>query len=168
MPSQLKRFQQTGDPHFITFSCHRRLPYFADQTICTAFERALEIVRRRYVLFVFGYVIMSEHVHLLISEPKRAQLDRVIQSLKTSVAKQADQRPFWLARYYDFNVHTKEKHGEKLRYLHRNPVTRGLVAEPIDWKWSSFRHYLTGEQGVVEIESPWTIGKRTGLKGPTL
>jgi putative transposase len=87
-------------------------------------------------------------------------LDRAIQALKTSVSKQSDHRPFWLARYYDFNVYTEDKHVEKLKYMHRNPVTRGLVTRPEEWKWSSFRHYLTGEMGTVEIESFWTAGRR--------
>jgi putative transposase len=37
--------------------------------------------------------------------------------------------------------------------MHRNPVARGLVEKPADWAWSSFRHYATGQLGVVEIES---------------
>jgi len=123
-------------------------------------------MRRRYVLFVFGYVIMPEHVHLLVSEPRCGGLDRAIQALKTSVSKQSAQRPFWLARYYDFNVHSEEKRIEKLRYIHRNPVARGLVSRPEEWNWSSFRHYLTGEAGRIEIESPWTFGKRMNLKVP--
>lgn len=49
---------------------------------------------------------------------------------------------------------------EKLRYIHRNPVKRGLVSRPEDWLWSSFRHYATGETDVVEIESQWTARKR--------
>jgi putative transposase len=93
-------------------------------------------------------------------------LDRALQALKTSVSKQSDQRPFWMVRYYDFNVHSEEKHVEKLKYMHRNPVTRGLVTHPEDWKWSSFRHYLTGEIGTVEVESSWTAGRRAGLKIP--
>ena len=109
---------------------------------------------------------MPEHVHLLVSEPKRGTLDLTIQALKTSVSKQSSQRPFWLARYYDFNVFSSDRRVEKLRYLHRNPVTRGLVSRPEEWRWSSFRHYLTGESGTVEIESPWTAGKRAGLKLP--
>src|SRR3989442_26035 len=48
----------------------------------------------------------------------------------------------------------------RLRYIHRNPVKRGLVEEPQDWPWSSFRHYLSGAEGVVEIESQWTARKR--------
>ena len=166
MPSHLTRFQQTKDIHFLTFSCHNRLPYLATPASRELFERTLEQMRRRYVFHVFGYVIMPEHVHMLISEPSRGLLDRAIQALKTSVSKQSDQRPFWLARYYDFNVHSEEKRVEKLKYLHRNPVTRGLVARPEEWKWSSFRHYLTGEIGTVEIESFWTAGRREGLTIP--
>jgi putative transposase len=166
MPDRLERFQHAGDFHFLTFSCHGRLPYLANESACNLFELSLETIRRRYVFFVFGYVIMPEHVHLLVSEPKRATLDRAIQALKTSVSKQSTQRPFWLVRYYDFNVHSEAKRVEKLRYIHRNPVTRGLVSGPEDWKWSSFRHYLTGEPGIVEIESSWTSGRRMGLKMP--
>jgi hypothetical protein len=49
---------------------------------------------------------------------------------------------------------------EKLRYIHRNPVRRGLVAKPEDWKGSSYRHYQTGMPGTVEIESEWTARER--------
>ncbi len=59
--------------------------------------------------------------------------------------------PFWLARFYDFNVWTEKKRIEKLRYIHRNPVKRGLVASPEQWRWSSFRWYLGREEGPVKI-----------------
>jgi len=55
---------------------------------------------------------------------------------------------------------SEQKRVEKLRYIHRNPVKRGLVKRPEDWLWSSFHHYLTGEEGVVEIESHWTATRR--------
>ena len=67
---------------------------------------------------------------------------------------------FWQRRYYDFNVHSEEKRVEKLRYMHRNPVKRGLVEKPEQWPWSSFRHYATGQVGAVEIESQWTAFRR--------
>jgi hypothetical protein len=65
----------------------------------------------------------------------------------------------WQARCYDFNVWSEKKFVEKLRYIHRNPVQRGLVAQPEEWLWSSFRHYATGESA-VEIESQWTARRR--------
>jgi len=55
---------------------------------------------------------------------------------------------------------------EKLRYMHRNPVKRGLVDKPEDWPWGSFRRYLTGQEGTVEIESEWTGRKRERMGMP--
>jgi putative transposase len=117
-------------------------------------------MRTRYQFFVSGYVVMPEHVHLLISEPEKMALSKALQALKLSVAVQRTERPFWQARYYDFNVHTERKRVEKLTYMHRNPVTRGLVMEPDHWAWSSFHHISTGDPGVVEIESQWTAARR--------
>ena len=57
----------------------------------------------------------------------------------------------WQRRFYDFNVRTERKRIEKLRYMHRNPAKRGLVAEPEQWAWSSFRSYALGEVGRVRI-----------------
>jgi len=124
------------------------------------FEDALERVRRRYLFVVAGYVVMPEHVHLLVNEPGRGLLSRTVQALKLSVSMRRRKRPFWQAHYYDFNVSSHEKFVEKLRYIHRNPVRRGLVAKPEDWKWSSFRHYQTGIRETVEIESEWTARER--------
>ena len=154
------RYQQTGEFHFLTFSCHRRRTYFLSAAAKDLFEDALERVRLRYLFVVTGYVVMPEHVHLLVSEPKRALLSKAIQALKLSVSIRSKETPFWLAHYYDFNVPGHDTFVEKLRYIHRNPVKRGLVSKPEDWKWSSFRHYQTGERGTVEIESDWTGQKR--------
>jgi putative transposase len=117
-------------------------------------------MRRRYNFVVAGYVIMPEHVHLLASEPRKSMLAQAVQAVKLSVSVRRRERPFWQARYYDFNIHSEEKRVEKLRYMHRNPVVRGLCARPEDWPWSSFRHYQTGVQGTVEIESSWTAARR--------
>jgi putative transposase len=59
--------------------------------------------------------------------------------------------PIWQPRFYDFNVWTEGKRIEKLNYMHRNPVTRGLVVEPEQWRWSSFRSHAFGEVGLVQI-----------------
>ena len=86
---------------------------------------ALERIRRRYNFVVAGYVVMPEHVHLLVSEPRKGLLARAVQALKLSVSVRRGERPFWQARYYDFNVWSARKRIEKLRYMHRNPIVRG-------------------------------------------
>jgi len=124
------------------------------------FEDALERVRCRYLFVIAGYVVMPEHVHLLVNEPGRGLLSRAIQALKLSVTMRSRERPFWQAHSYDFNVSSHDKYLEKLRYIHRNPVRRGLVAKAEDWKWSSFGHYQTAIRGTAEIESGWTAAQR--------
>lgn len=162
MPLHLRRYQQEGHLHFITFSCHRRLPHLNSSTAYTCFERWLETLRQRHDFEVHGYVLMPEHVHLLLSEPHNHSLDNTFRALKGQTSKElkGDRDHFWQKRYYDFNVYTEHKRIEKLKYMHRNPVTRGLVEKPEDWRWSSFRHYAAGEQGRVAIESPWTARQR--------
>ena len=166
MPWGLKRFHETRQLHFLTFSCYKRRQNLQTPTSRAIFELALERVRQHYKICVYGYVIMPEHVHLLVSEPEHSTLEQAIKSLKQGVARKLALRAadsFWQARYYDFNVWSECKFVEKLRYIHRNPVVRGLVVRPEDWPWSSFRHYLNGEEGVVEIESQWTARKREHL-----
>lgn len=126
----------------------------------------MEKVRIEYGFFIAGYVVMPEHVHLLVSEPPQKLLASALKAIKVSVAKQSIERPFWQPRYYDFNVYTSRKYIEKLKYIHRNPVKRGLVEKPEDWPWSSFRHYATGEAGRVGIGSRRTAGQRERQADP--
>jgi putative transposase len=162
------RYQDQGCLHFITFSCYHRMPLLDPLPAKQIFERELERVRLWYGCYITGYVVMPEHVHLLISEPERSKLSAVIQMLKqiTSQKLRPKRLPqFWQVRYYDFPVWTEAKRIEKLRYIHRNPVKAGLCERPEDWEWSSFRHYATGCEGRVEIESEWTARKRERAAG---
>jgi putative transposase len=127
----------------------------------------LERTRVRFGLRVYGYVLMPEHVHLLISEPDSGTLADAIRSLKLCVSKRAGSTAMkdgcsrlWQARYYDRNTRDYEEFREKLKYIHRNPVKRDLCDRPEGWKWSSFVHYATGAVGPVEIESDWTARRR--------
>ena len=158
MPSGLWRINPTGGLHFLTFSCYRRQSFLATPQARDCFERSLEQARVRYHFFVSAYVVMPEHVHLLLSAPEHGTIATAVQAIKQSVWRKliGDREHFWQARYYDFNVWSREKRIEKLKYIHRNPVKRGLVVRPEDWAWSSFRHYKTGGQGRVQIESHWT------------
>ena len=168
MPYRLKRYHESKQTHFVTFSCYHRLQKLADARLRDLFPACLERTRRRYGFRLFGYVVMPEHVHLLVSEPDIETLATAIQALKVSFVRCSEELrgdetgPFWQKRYYDHNVRTYQSFVGKLRYIHRNPVKRGLCATPIQWPWSSFRHYATGEVGPVEIESEWTAKRRSG------
>jgi putative transposase len=171
VPNKLRRYYGAGYLHFITTSCYRRMPLLAKPQHRDLLLEVLEGVRRRYRFVVVGYVVMPEHVHLLLSEPERGNPSKVMQAIKQGFARRllgklrvACDPPqeglwttalydghIWQARFYDFVVFTEKKRVEKLRYMHRNPVKRGLVLEPQQWPWSSYRHYANGERGVVLV-----------------
>jgi putative transposase len=162
VPSGLKRYHHSGQKHFITFTCLHRQPLLRSNRAKHLVEVALERVRKKYGMRVYAYVVMPEHVHLLVSEPEHDPLAVAIKSLKQGVSRRliGDADHFWQKRYYDFNMHQGPKFMEKVQYIHRNPVKRGLVDKPEQWPWSSFRNWALGEQGVVEVESDWTLRKR--------
>ena len=117
---------------------------------------------------------MPEHVHLLLGEPQRGDPSVVMQSLKQGFARRLlsrlraganpgeaslwsvplEHNQIWQPRFYDFVVFTEKKRVEKLRYMHRKPVKRGLVLEPQGWRWSSFRYYADDEPGPVLVNEP--------------
>ena len=170
MPSHLKRYQAEGSYHFITFSCYRRLPYLNQDAARLVFEEILERLRQRHQFYVFGYVLMPEHVHLLLSEPRRYPLATTLNVLKGETSKllKGGRKQFWQTRYYDFNGLTHRKPVEKRKSIPRNPVERGLVAKPEERPWSSYRHYLTGQPGRVEIESEYTWNGRDHQPPPLI
>jgi putative transposase len=176
MPTRLKRYYGKGDLHFLTFSCYQRRPLLDASLARTFFLYTLNEIRARYHFEVLGYVVMPEHVHLLLSEPAEQTLSVALKALKQRVSRDfrggipdskkhslppglrnfASNFPrFWEPRFYDFNVYTQEKLKEKLIYMHANPVTRGLVEHPAAWIWSSYLFYETGEQGLISIDHPW-------------
>ena len=137
------------------------------------FVKELCRVRREYGFLLVGYVVMPNHVHLLMSEPKKGTPSTVLQMLKQRVSRKmrmkgrmrpkgqlslkfpkflAEPPQFWQPRFYDFNVYSHKKKKEKLEYMHANPMVRGLVKHPRDWPWSSFSFYAKDEAGLIEID----------------
>ena len=172
MPNRLHRYYGAGYSHFITTSCYQRRPLLDNPLIRDLFLEVLEQVRRRYHFVVVGYVVMPEHVHLLLTEPQLEDPSGVMKALKQGFARRLLARMrlgphhsdhllvgqalpengrIWQPRFYDFVVFSDKKRVEKLRYIHRNPLRRGLVMEPQDWPWSSFRHYAYDEPGPVLV-----------------
>ena len=157
MRVHLKRYYGHGHLHFITFSCYRREPRLDSPAARDCFLAVFEQVRQKYDFVIVGYVLMPEHVHLLVGEPARGDPSLVMQVLKQRTSRRltSDALRFWQLRFHDFNVFTPRKWSEKLHYMHWNPVKRGLVAQPEDWRWSSCRFYAFGESGRVTINEGW-------------
>jgi putative transposase len=169
---KLIRIYGRGHLHFITFSCYRRVPYLRSVRAKNVFVQILGEIRERYGFSLVGYLVMPEHVHLLIGEPAKGTPSTVIQVLKQRVSRRLRRKKrapaaqlrltfarsdgalprFWQRRFYDFNVWSLKKRVEKLHYMHMNPLKRKLVAHPKDWPWSSFSFYSTLQQGLIRVD----------------
>ena len=172
MPRGLRRIYDRPHLHFITCSCYRRAPLLGTVKARDTFVRILESIRKKLRFLVVGFVVMPEHFHMLISKPETGDPSTVMHDLKQKVATtllpmrsrrtmaqrtlwdedERVRRHFFQARFHDFNVYSDRKRIEKLRYMHRNPVKRGLVSRPDLWGWSSYRTYAYGEELVAKIE----------------
>src|SRR6202521_1190590 len=124
MAHKLIRRYGRGHLHFITFTCYRRLPLLRSVRARNSFLQILGEVRDRYGFSLVGYVVMPEHIHLLISEPTKGTPSTVIQVLKQRVSRRLRRRKrnsaaqfclpfaggddalrrFWQRRFYDFRV----------------------------------------------------------------
>jgi putative transposase len=144
MPAGLHRTYGAHHLHFITCSCYRRLSLFRSEKARDRLLSILEQTRQRYRFVVVGYVVMPEHMHLLLTEPEVGSPSTVMQVVKQRTAQallpkrkrrdprqrelfaEETRRAFWQARFYDFNVWTTKKRVD----MHRNPVKCGLVDAP--------------------------------------
>ncbi len=142
------------------------------------FLRTLDWIRRHYAVRLFGYVIMPEHVHLVLHPPDSLKLGSVIGELKSKSASKIisdrlislpenctirkngrERQAFWQPRCYDHNCRTRDTVVEKINYCHNNPVTRGLAGEPGKWRWSSYNWYA----GVSDV--PLEMDEVDGMAG---
>jgi putative transposase len=173
MPRGLKRYYGRGHLHFLKFRCYRRLPLLGTARAGNAFVAAPGEIRERYLFLLAGYVVMPEHVHLLIYETPECTPSLMLKVLKQRVSRESREQErrvpsgqtrlafkegdaglprFWQPRFYDFNVYSSKKVREKLDSIHANPVKRGLVGNPGEWVWSSFWSYEKGDGGLVTID----------------
>ncbi len=167
-----RRYNDRGNAHALTFSCYQRRPFLARDRSRLWFLEALGTASRKHHFAVWAYVLMPEHVHLVlfpcedhysistilgdIKQPvTRAVLKYVRQHAPPFLANMADvgangqtTHHFWQrGGGYDRNLVTPDAVHRTIDYIHANPVRRGLVESPTDWEWSSARYY-EGRSGV--------------------
>ncbi|MCW5775770.1 MAG: transposase [Phycisphaeraceae bacterium] len=170
----MRRRDIPGGVRFITFSCRRRLPLLRSAVICRVVLEAMARARTRFSLEIFAWVLMPEHVHLLLRPPEGGVLAPALKSLKLSVSMRviarwreieapilsrildADGCPrYWQkGGGFDRNVRDEHEFLREVRYIHRNPVERGLVERPEDWEWSSVRWWMGLRDGEFPCDPP--------------
>ncbi len=169
----VRRYDIVGQARSLTFSCYRRVGLLSDSQTRDAFVEHLEVQRVRLGFDVIAWVVMPEHVHVVVV-PGDGEVSPIMRGVKQGFGRRMIKRwrdrdepvigsltdsdgivRFWQrGGGYDRNVRDLDELCEKVNYIHQNPVKRGLVERSEDWKWSSARDYL-GESGVIEIRKKW-------------
>ncbi|MBI5267778.1 MAG: transposase [candidate division Zixibacteria bacterium] len=161
--TKLRHYDQTNLARFVTFSTYRRVTALNDDWLKQIVIDELKALRVRYSIRIHGYVLMPEHVHLVLWPPSGEELGRRIGEMKSRSARaffagrpiggDKETRILWQRRCYDHNCRTIKDAIVKINYCHNNPVARGLVTEAGDWSWSSFNWYQGLRDVPLEIDS---------------
>ena len=178
----IRRFHEPGDLHELTFSCYRRMPLLTNdvwrEMLCRSIEKAIT----RWNFRLVAFVLMPEHVHLLvypatsiveidnllaaIKQPYSVKIKNLLMTSGSDLVNRltVQERPGKTAfRYwqegpgYDRNLSSQKAVLAAIDYIHRNPIRRGLVDGVAHWKWSSSRWYAS-ETRLVDPDLPTTHG----------
>lgn len=170
---RLHRIEHANHARFLTFSCYRRLPLFSNPLVRDLFASHLARARASFGFHLYAWVVMPEHVHpLLWPKLPEAPVAAILSQLKREIARIAIARwkelnagvlrdltlddgsvRFWQrGGGHDRNIFSPDEFQEKVRYIHNNPVERGLVSLPSGWAWSSARWSEGDHTGPVVID----------------
>lgn len=172
-----RRYDVPGHAHSLTFSCFQRRPFLARQRTRAWMIQAIEQSRAKHGFHLWAYVLMPEHVHLLVWPARdRYSISQFLTTLKQPVSKRAllfvrsnapgflrqmeDRQPngtlhhrFWQrGGGYDRNLTEPETIWAEIEYLHANPVRRGLCEHATDWPWSSASEYALPGSGPLSLD----------------
>lgn len=176
----LPRFQIEGHIYYITTVVYDRLPIFMRPAFIIPLLDSLNFYRHKQEFKLLGYVVMPDHIHLVIWPFGKASVADIMQNYKEFTAKriirQAEvenmenwvkafqeagvetgrsMNKVWQDSYWDMNVYTETFLRQKLNYIHRNPVRANLAQAPEDYPYSSYRNYTLGEEWLIEIDEDW-------------
>jgi putative transposase len=145
--SRLRRIEERDRFFFVTTNLSKTISHLKPNERTLILE-ILGVCRAKLAFKIFAYVVMPDHVHLMI-EPGSRTLSSVMRDFKSKSALAMNERrqsrgPVWQSRYFDFVCRRVRDFSEKVEYIHHNPVKVGLVGRPEGWPWSSANSLLTG------------------------
>ena len=151
-----RHFDIPNQARFLTFSCFHRRPLLDGAALRDRYINHLDRSRNLLHFRLHAWVIMPDHVHLIVL-PVQGAISPVLRGLKQGFSRQiltewreaddprlslvatsGSQCRFWQrGGGYDRNIRSPDELRRHTEYIHTNPVRRGLVERPEDWKWSS-------------------------------
>jgi putative transposase len=152
-----QRYPNEGFPYLVTTVVKDRQPLFAEHRCCQIVIDSISFLRTRLGHRVHAYVLMPDHMHLVVAPREGGNVSQVMHSLKLYTARQigalsGSKGGIWQARFYERALRTPKDVQEALAYVHDNPVNARLAKSPEDYNWSSYRACVLGESTPIEID----------------
>ncbi|MFH1335137.1 MAG: transposase [Candidatus Zixiibacteriota bacterium] len=155
--SKLKRIILPDYCYFVTTVVKDREKILLNEKICSLVLEDLKFYRMKYKFKLHGYVIMPDHLHLLMSLSEDGNVSRIMHDFKSHIAQETNitlkrSGAFWQEGFYDHIIRDERDFIKKVDYIHKNPLTSGLVKDPSEYQFSSFRNYYMGDDSVIQID----------------
>jgi putative transposase len=156
MPLRHRSIQPSG-LFFVTTSTANRVARFTNGERYKLVLDNIEFYRKREKALIHGYVIMPNHLHLIISIPEGKSISTYMGNMKKRVAFEyyrlegTDPFPFWEHRFDDVHIYSEDVYYTKLNYIHSNPVKAGFVAKHEEWPYSSAGFYAFNKQSLITV-----------------
>jgi putative transposase len=176
----IQHFHIEGHVYYITTNVYNRLPIFTRPSFIVPLIDSLNFYRYKLDFKLLGYVVMPDHMHMVIWPQGQATVAEIMRDYKKFTAvrliRQAEvegmkewlaafcqagtetgrgEHKVWQDEYWDVNVYTERFLRQKLNYMHSNPVRAGLVEQPGDYGYSSYRNYENDEDWLIKIDREW-------------
>ena len=160
-PKTCVRYNEPWHAHALTFSCYHMQPFLGDKRVAGIFVEALDAARQKHRFDIWAYVIMPEHVHLLIVPRSESySISTILAGIKRPVAHRAKclelfRAPhFWQAGGgYDRNLWKVETIRKEIEYMHANPVRRSLCETPEQWPFSSAAYWSGADDVPLRMDN---------------
>jgi putative transposase len=173
--SKYTRHNIPGHAHELTFSCYKQRPFLKSSHVKSLLADSITRASEIHNFEIWAYVLMPEHVHLMIYPCDESySISKILTSIKQPVSrsilnKLREQNSLFLRNMetgldnpkyrfwqdgggYDRHYFSPEEIRKQMNYIHNNPVRRGLVENPCDYKWSSAGYWLNEEEGIMPVK----------------
>lgn len=152
--SRVKRLLTTNRIFFVTVNLRKSRPVFSESEFPIIIS-AMEESRRKLSFRLCGYVLMPDHWHALIGVSDPLTISRAVQDIKWIAARRIGRQrnsagPLWQHQFWDRYIRNEREFGDRLSYLHLNPVRKGLVTDPAEWAWSSYNNFALDKSRVAQ------------------